>query len=647
MSSLPSARKILVIDDQSAIHDAFRTVLEIERDATEMLDALEAALFGDSTAPDKTKEAFCLEFAFQGREGFEKTEQANVEGSPFALAFVDMRMPPGWDGLETIENLWRVAPDLQVVVCTAYSDHSWDNIGKRLGRSDQLLLLKKPFANEEVYQLAVALTEKWRLAKAVDAQLESLQVANEQLEKEIDQRRVVERRLLQLAHFDPLTNLPNRLALVERLEQLLDCSKSNSATVNALLFLDLDNFKFINDSLGHSEGDELLKQIGVRLRQDVEGTPAIISDKIVMASRLGGDEFVVLLENLESTDEAVSVAGRLNEVLNVPFLLAGHEIIVSCSIGIAIIDASIRTAEVALRNADTAMYSAKSDGKNRAAAFDESMHASIVARLELESRLRTAIKNQQFELHYQPIVELHSMQTTGFEALVRWRSEDGRLIPPNVFISLAEETGLIVPLGEWIFEEACRTLVQWNSSLELENHVSMSINVSKRQFTEESFCGFVADVLLRTKAPGHLVHIEITESLVMDNPKIIVHRIHELQSLGIQIYMDDFGTGHSSLSCLHQFPIDVLKIDQSFVSNMEQNKGIAVITDAITVMARKLEIKVVAEGIETARQLASLIEMGCDYGQGYYFSKPLPKPQISLPMHFIHMMSDPQTVDVD
>ncbi len=623
--------RILIIDDQQSIHDAFRTILEKLSVNNDTLDSFEAALFDEPIETKPRDSDFGLDYAHQGEQGFEKVRTSVIKDCPFALAFVDMRMPPGWDGLQTIEELWKVDPELQVVICTAFSDYKWDEVLQRLGRSDKLLFLKKPFTNEEVYQLAVAMTEKWRLTKDLQKQVISLQESNAQLENEITNRNAIEGKLRHMAYFDRLTNLPNRFVLTERLERSLAKNARNPGKIDALFFLDIDDFKLINDSLGHNTGDALLVQVAARLNQHLRECDTIAVNREAMAARLGGDEFVILLEDLRSPQDAAVAAKRLNQLLGAPYNIYGQEVMVGTSIGIAIVDDSVTNAEEVFRNADIAMYQAKFSGKNRFALFDSEMHNAVVARLELERDLRAAVENNEFELHLQPIVSLDSMQISKFEALVRWRNRDGRLIPPDSFIKLAEETGLIVQIGRWVIEEACRTLKKWNDQSEGQRDVSISVNVSKRQFAEDEFIEDVRTILEANKTPGCQLHIEVTESVVMHNPENVVKKLRELRELGIEIHMDDFGTGQSSLSCLHQFPIDVLKIDRSFIPTMESNASYASIVETIIILAHNLRMKVTAEGIETREQLEKLMLLGCDFGQGYYFSKPIPSFQVELP----------------
>lgn len=633
MTSINTLRncRILIIDDEQSIHEAFRTILARGIEKNQRLDAIEAALFGEPANASVELQYFAVEHALQGEDGLRKVKKAVLEGSPFAMAFVDMRMPPGWDGLRTIEEIWKVDPRLQVVICTAHSDYKWEEVLTRLGRKDNLLLLKKPFSNEEVYQLAVALTEKWQLAEDNENQIALLKQVNKSLEAEIANRKSVEGELTQMAYFDRLTNLPNRFVLNECLQRSLSRRPKEHNTFDALLFIDVDDFKLINDSLGHNAGDELLVKVASRLQEHMRCYDITATNQVPMAARLGGDEFVVLVEDLHSPHEAALIAKRIGEILSFPYTICEHNVTVSTSIGIAIVDGTVANSEEVFRNADIAMYHAKACGKNRFALFDNAMHNSVVSRLENERDLRAAIENEEFELHFQPIVSLDSMLVTNFEALIRWRKADGKLVPPDQFIKLAEETGLIVPIGRWVIESACRTLQKWDEQYGGNSNVSISVNVSRRQFAEEDFLEDFRSILRRFCIPGNRLHIEVTESVVMQNPMKVVERLQELQKLGIHIHMDDFGTGHSSLSCLHQFPLNILKIDRSFISTMQASSSYSAIVETIINLAHNLGLEVTAEGIETNEQLCKLQSLGCKFGQGYYFAKPLPVDQVQLP----------------
>ncbi|MEM9416241.1 MAG: EAL domain-containing protein [Planctomycetota bacterium] len=609
-------RRVLVIDDTESIHDDFRmTLAPPKADASLALEA--AAIFGDETPEALPSDAqdFVIDSAYQGEDGCKKVCHALAHGDPYAVAFVDMRMPPGWDGLETIERLWEVDPDLQIVICSAYSDYSWEDIIQRLGVNDQLLLLKKPFDTAEVSQLAVALTQKWELAQQAGMKFSELQgMVDRQTEA-----------LRQLAYCDKLTGLPNRAGLFEQLRPLV----TESGDGFGLFFLDFDRFKLVNDSLGHDMGDELLIQITQRINQvlaqpdtiDVEDAPK------PFASRLGGDEFVVVWPGCADHDWLDAKAQTLLSALRPAYTLGRHQVTSTASIGVTTSQIGYTRAEDAIRDADVAMYQAKNTGKDRACFFTMQMHDQAVERLGLEEGLAKALTQDELALFYQPIVDVQTGQTAGFEALIRWDRPGSGFVNPEYFISIAEETGQIIEIGQWVLDTAIQQHAQWRRQPGHE-HLFMSINLSKRQLVDSSIAETIRDLLKKHDVPAQTIKVEITETAIMENPETVAPVLDELRALGVGLSMDDFGKGHSSLSCLHQFPLTTLKIDRLFIKNMEEHREYGAIIQAIIVLAKNLGIDVVAEGIETDAQLAQLQALDCDYAQGYFFSRPAPAHEV-------------------
>lgn len=638
MNVTPQPVRLLLVDDQDAIHAAYRTVFsKPNRDLD--LDVLESALFGNEIAtatPHTNAFDFELEFASQGLEAVDLAAQAFQAGCPFEVAFVDMRMPPGIDGLETMQRLWEVDPLLQVVICTAFSDYAWSEVIDRVGQRDNLLLLKKPFANEEAQQLAMAMAKKRRSLIDSQTQFEQLRESNRRLQVEIGIRKSAENRLQHAATHDHLTELPNRNYLKGILSQRFADPQTRAQQRDALVFLDVDNFKLINDSLGHVVGDELLVQIAGRLHSALHDYCGEVRTDSGdgqrpphnLVARLGGDEFVAFLVDIESHDAALRFAEQIRDDLCNQYQLTGHELNIGCSLGIAFTSPSVKNADDLMRNADLAMYRAKFTGKRCLAVFDDAMHEAVLKRLEMEAALRSAIKDDELRLEYQPIFDVRSSRIVGLESLVRWQQPTNGLTQPLDFIPIAEETGLIVPIGAWVLDEACRACGELNAGRGADQEISISVNVSKRQIAEANFVDQLQATLDRYGVQGRQLNLEITESLIMDSPEGIVDRLHEIRGLGVRLYMDDFGTGHSSLSCLHRFPIDVLKIDRSFVSTMETNDDYESIIHAIITLAHNLNTTVIAEGIETAQQLSRLRDLACDLGQGYLFSQPKPLKEI-------------------
>jgi diguanylate cyclase (GGDEF)-like protein/PAS domain S-box-containing protein len=432
---------------------------------------------------------------------------------------------------------------------------------------------------------------------------------------DITSRKQTEKQLLHDALHDALTDLANRALFMDRLTRAIERGKRHKQYLFAVLFLDLDRFKRVNDSLGHVIGNQLLIAIARRLQLCMR-----LEDTV---ARLGGDEFVILLEGIESASDATRVAERIQTELAQPFHLSGHEMFATASIGIALSATGYEQPEAILRDADTAMYRAKAAGKSRYELFDTSMHAQAVALLQLETDLRHAVERQEFELHYQPIVLLKNKQLVGFEALVRWRHPQRGLVSPGEFIPTAEDTGLIVPLGWWVLQEACRQMQMWQQQFALNPPLTISVNLAGKQITQPDAAERVEQILQATGLHPSSLKLEITESSLMEHTESTIAMLQQLKALGIQLAIDDFGTGYSSLSYLYRFPVDTLKIDRSFVNKMDVEVEKLELVRTIATLAWNLSMDVVAEGIETPQQLSQLTSLGCEYGQGYLFSRPV------------------------
>ena len=442
-----------------------------------------------------------------------------------------------------------------------------------------------------------------------------LVTANVELTREVAERKQVEEQLLHNAFHDGLTGLANRALFLDHLQLALGRARRHESYQFAVLFLDLDRFKVINDSLGHMAGDQLLVKIGRRLETVMRPGDTV--------SRLGGDEFAVLLDDLGDAGEAATVAGRLQRVLAVPCHLGGHEVFTTVSIGIALSSTDYHRPEDLLRDADTAMYRAKHLGKARHEVFEQSMHARAMDLLGLERDLRWAVERGELFLQYQPIVSLDTGALRGFEALVRWQHPERGLIPPTKFIPIAEETGLIIPIGRWVLSQACRQMRQWQRMSPADGQLPINVNLSGKQFMQPDLLDQIREVLQETGLDPRSLKLEITESVVMDNIETATRTLEQLRALGVELGIDDFGTGYSSLSYLQRFPVGTLKIDRSFISRITESDGTAEIVSTIMKLAQTLGMDVVAEGVETEQQRAQLRALECESGQGYYFSRPI------------------------
>jgi len=607
----PSNRRILIIDDNAAIHLDFRKVLgaQAEHSAQAALDVLEANLFGAEVSA-AVRPNFEIDSAHQGQEGVAMAHRALVEGRPYAMAFVDMRMPPGWDGLKTIERLWATDPDVQVVICSAHTDYDWTEVVQRLGHSDKLLVLRKPAEPIEVLQCATALSRKWendklvrgqvlRLEEVITTRTRGLEVANQQLRH--------------LATHDVLTGLPNRVLLDDRLQQAIAHANRDMRSF-ALLVCDLDRFKLINDSLGHRAGDELLQEVARRL-----SAVARTADTV---ARFGGDEFVLIGTSIGDSRDAEELASRVMEALREPVRIAAIDIHTSPSIGIAIYPDDGTTMQALLAHADAAMYSAKQQGRGQFRRYAPGMDAGTEDRVQLESELHNAVNANQFELHYQPKVDTRTGEVRSAEALIRWIHPTRGIVSPAEFIPLAEECGLIGDIGAWVIREACRQTRAWQMAG--VPTLRVSVNLSASQFRDSGLVDSIRGALDDAGLEARYLEVELTESAVMSDPEKSIAVLEHLSAMGVLVSVDDFGTGYSSMSYLRRFPIDKLKIDRVFINEIVSRPEDASIVRAIVSLAHSLRLKVVAEGVETPAQLDFLKTAGCDEYQGYHFSRPLP-----------------------
>jgi diguanylate cyclase (GGDEF)-like protein/PAS domain S-box-containing protein len=431
---------------------------------------------------------------------------------------------------------------------------------------------------------------------------------------DVTEQKAAEKELLHSAFHDVLTGLPNRALFTDRLKRALEQVKSGDGHAFAVLFLDLDRFKVVNDSLGHQIGDQLLVATARRLE-------ACLRPGDVVA-RLGGDEFAIIVDRVGHPSDATQAAERIREHLSAPFNLSGHEVFISASIGITLNQTASEEPEEMLRNADTAMYRAKEHGRGSFELFDKVMHVRNAALSQLESGLRRALAHEEFRVHYQPIISLDNWRISGFEALLRWEHPDYGYVSPLKFIPVAEETGLIIPIGQWVLREACQQLRAWQEQFPSDPPLSISVNLSGKQFSQPDLIDCISQILEETGLEAGSLKIEITESAIIENIDAAATTLKRIKALGIRLSLDDFGTGYSSLSYLHRFPIDTLKIDRSFVSRINLPKNTEIVRTILT-LASNLGMDVVAEGVETREQILQLTGLNCEYVQGYLLSKPI------------------------
>jgi diguanylate cyclase (GGDEF)-like protein len=469
----------------------------------------------------------------------------------------------------------------------------------------------------QLEQLSLASTGRpWRFIQE-DSRGRALSVSHQPMDdggwvatyEDISERRQAEARIRFMAHHDALTGLPNRLLFRERMEAALERIRRPSDAV-AVLCLDLDYFKDVNDTLGHPAGDALLEAVAGRLRNRIRTGDLV--------ARLGGDEFAILQFSEDQPADAESLAQRILEALRQPYDIEGQPAIVSVSIGIAIASESGVSADMLLKCADLALYRAKADGRGTYRFFEARMDAEIQARRAIELDLREALERSELEVFYQPLFELRRQKVSGFEALLRWRHPERGMVPPTQFIPIAEDLRLINPIGEWVLRRACDDAASW------PDHVKVAVNLSPMQFRTEDLVPAVERALARSGLPAHRLEVEITESALLQNNEKVLSTLHQLRAIGVQIALDDFGTGYSSLSYLRSFPFDKIKIDQSFVREIGSRPDCLAIVTSIASLARQLGMSTIAEGVETAEQLAEIQAAGCDEVQGYYFDRPKP-----------------------
>ncbi|WP_025128301.1 bifunctional diguanylate cyclase/phosphodiesterase [Pseudomonas sp. PH1b] len=595
-------RRVLIVDDSPSIHEDFQKILVPVHNLA--LTQAEARLFGSATT--EPPPSFTLDSAFQGREALAKVESALALGTPYAMAFIDMRMPPGWDGLETIEQLWKVDPDLQIALCTAYSDYSWEAMAERLAFGDQLLILKKPFDSLEIRQMASALTWKWQMAQDARQRLDDLQ--------RIIEERVAELlKVSHLLHYDVLTGLPSSTLLGDRLGQAMARARRYGLQL-AVVFLGLDRFKRINNALGYPAGDELLKAIAHSLQHSMRESDSVF--------RYGSDEFVVLVHDLHLADQVRGVAQKLLATVNQSHAIAGHDLRVTTSIGISLYPEDGQDALALIKKAEMAMRNSKEQAPGSYGFFTEDMTRRAREQQHIESGIRQVLERQELRLHYQPKIHLATGKVVGAEALIRWHRPQQGWISPAQFIPVAEDCGLITRISQWVLTQATRQSRAWQSAGLAP--IRLSVNLSASDFRQPQLIQQLQGALKASALDPGLLELEITEGVLMQNVELTLNTLQAIKALGVRLAIDDFGTGYSSLSYLRRFPVDVLKIDQSFIHGLSQEPKDAALVSAIITLGRSLHLNVIAEGVETAEQLAFLKHQGCEEGQGYYFSKALP-----------------------
>ena len=597
--------RILIVDDEPAMHDSYRRSFAPVSADTGALDAMAAELFGaddDADNPDADPQFF-LTHAMQGLDGVAAVEAAIRNGDPYAVAFIDVRMPPGIDGKETAVRIRALDPNINLVIVTGFSDFSPIEISKAAGPADKIFYIAKPFEVAEVTQMATALAHRWQGDRELATAREVLAAQVVQLQEQGHELAANESRAIHMANHDSLTEAPNRLAFRRALTD-----RARSTAQFAVAMVDLDRFKLVNDTLGHLAGDELIRTICGILQAHIPAGGLV--------ARLGGDEFGLLFDS-PGAEAAEMECTRILKACSGTFKVLGNSVQGGASIGLIVTEpGESRDPTDLMRRADLALNDAKRDGRGIVRVFDEGMDENIRLRRAIEGGLSQAIAKGELSLVYQPIVAREELEVVGFEALLRWNTEDHGPISPAVFIPIAEESNLIHELGDWVLAESLKVLAEWPSQY-------VSVNFSPRQFRRHNFVGRLVESVQRAGVAPQRVQIEITETAIFDDADRAADTLYKLRQMGFRIALDDFGTGYSSLYNIRKFALDCLKIDRSFIDGMGRERESAAIVHSIIHLGRALGLGVVAEGVETEAQLQALRVAGCSHMQGYLLSRPV------------------------
>ena len=601
--------RILIVDDEPAVHDSYRRCFAPPTRADAELASMAADLFGDDDAEAAAPAPlFETVHCQQGLDAVAAVEAAIAAGDPFRVAFIDVRMPPGIDGRETAQRIRALDRDINLVIVTGFSDFSPAEISRAAGPADKIFFIAKPFEVAEVMQTATALAERWATDRALAEARTALAAQVVRLEEQAAELAANESRAIHVANHDSLTEAPNRLAFLRALGE-----RVRTPGVFAVAMADLDRFKLVNDTLGHLAGDALIREVCAILQRT--------APKGALVARLGGDEFGLLFD-AAGEDAALMACERVVAACGVTMKVLGHSVQGSASIGLVTAEGGDGEAAIdavdLMRRADLALNDAKRQGRNLARAFDDSMDEGIRVRRRIETGLSQAIARGELGMVFQPIVSRDALEIVGFEALLRWHTEEYGPISPAVFIPIAEESNLIHELGDWVLDRSLAVLSQWPGQY-------VSVNFSPRQFRRHNFVGYILERCQRLGVEPTRLQIEITETAIFDDAERAADTLYRLRQMGFRIALDDFGTGYSSLYNIRKFALDSLKIDRSFIDGMGRERESAAIVHSIIHLGRALGLGVIAEGVETAAQVQSLRIAGASHLQGYLFSHPVPE----------------------
>ncbi len=610
----PSTNKVLVVDDDALIIGEYLLCLgnEFEPDsATETLSDLEKVLFGEET-DERGAASFEVHSRNQGEAAVEAVEAAIGKQQPYAIVFLDIRMPPGMDGIEAAKQIRQLDPNVNIVIVTGSMSPEPENLGREIPPADKVFFFKKPFHALECRQLAAALCGKWHSDMA-------LRNANEELEKRVEERTAA---LQKIAYFDPVTRLPNQLLLIEELKVLIEKAE-DTAGDTVVVLLDIDRFSFINETMGYDAGTELLRSIGNRLsRTFCERS----GQQQTVVGRFGSDEFAILVPGVESDVAMRDLAETVRDTVEAPFLINGRDLFLNASIGVAWHPIHGRDAKSVFRCAEAALHRSMRNLKDPITYYHNEMRYRARYKFDLEAELRSAIVNGQICPHYQPQQCTKNGDVAGVEALARWIRPDGSIVPPSDFIPLSEEMGVSDLLFESIMRSVCHDVAVWRENGEWK--IPVSINLSAHQLRNRDLVGLIKGILSRGNIDQTLINLELTETVLLEDLTVAQPMLNDLAAFGVGIHIDDFGTGYSSLSYLAQLPVQTLKIDQAFVSQLTESSANNRVVEAIVALGKAMQLEVVAEGVETDQQYAIIRRLGCDYAQGYFIARPMPAEQL-------------------
>lgn len=604
-----ATNRILVVDDDAMLIGEYLRCLgeDFEPDAaTSTLGDLEKVLFGEETN-EKGGATFDVQSRSQGEAAVEAVRDAIKTGRPFAIVFLDIRMPPGIDGIEAAKRIREIDPNVNIVIVTGSLSPEPENLGAEIPPADRIFFFKKPFHAVECRQLAAALCGKWHADLA-------LRQANDVLEQRVWERTEA---LHKLAYYDPVTGLPNRLKLLDELQLLIDSSKSadlNTATI----LLDIDRFSFLNETMGYDAGTELLAAIGKRLTRACNELP---HEEQSVVGRFGADEFACLISNVESVGELRKYAESIKKHVEEPFLANGREIFLKASVGASWYPVHGRDAHTVFRCAEAALHRSMRRPHGGITWYHSDMQDRALYKFDLQSELRQALENDEIITWFQPQLSLHSGKVAGVEALARWQRPDGTVVLPNDFIPLSEEMGISDMLFEKVLAHVCKTVSEWQRDYGWD--VPVSVNLSAHQLRNHKLLDVIKGGLRERNLEQSLLNLELTETVLLEDLTIAAPVLRDLSDYGVGIHIDDFGTGYSSLSYLADLPVQTLKIDQSFVERLSESESNSRVVQAIVGLGKAMHLDVIAEGVETELQLQMVSRYGCDLAQGFFIAKPM------------------------